>query len=106
LPSAERYYSEALALAPEEDDVRLQAYCLAGLACVAAQSDDTTMAGRLWTLAERIEQQLGFRMLHAERVRYERTLTSELRDDRAFRVGVANAKQLDPLATVANLLRR
>ena len=106
LPSAERYYYEALALAPEEDDVRLQAYCLAGLACVAAQSDDATMAGRLWTLAERIEQQLGFRMLHAERVRYERTLTPELRDEGGFRVGVANAGQLDPLATVADLLRR
>jgi predicted ATPase/DNA-binding SARP family transcriptional activator len=106
LPSAERYYYEALALAPEEDDIRLQAYCLAGLACVAAQRDDTTMAGRLWTLAERIEQQLGFRMLHAERVRYERTLTPELRDEGAFRVGVANAKQLDPLATAADLLPR
>jgi tetratricopeptide (TPR) repeat protein len=54
LPSAERYYYEALAVAPEEDDVRLQAYCLAGLACVAAQNDDATTAGRVWTLAERI----------------------------------------------------
>ena len=106
LPTAERYYYEALALAPQEDDVRLQAYCLAGLACVAAQSADPTAAGRLWTLTERIEQQLGFRMLHAERGRYERTITSELRDEGAFRVGVANAAQLDPLATVADLLRR
>lgn len=105
-PSAERYYYEALAIAPQEDDVRIQAYCLAGLACVAAQRDDPAAAGRLWTLAERIEQQFGFRMLHAERVRYERTLTPELRDEGAFRVGVANATQLDPLATVADLLIR
>ena len=105
LASAERYYHEALALAPEEDDVRLQAYCLAGLACVAAESNDATAAGRLWTLAERIEQQIGFRMLHAERVRYERTLTPELRDESAFCVGVANAAQLDPLTAVADLLR-
>jgi non-specific serine/threonine protein kinase len=105
LPTAERYYHEALALAPEEDDVRLQAYCLAGLACVAAESNDATAAGRLWTLAERIEQQIGFRMLHAERVRYERTLTPELRGESAFCVGVANAAQLDPLTAVADLLR-
>jgi predicted ATPase len=105
-PSAERYYHEALALAPEEDDVRLQAYCLAGLACVAAQNDDATTAGRLWTLAERIEQQIGFRMLHAERVRYERTLTPALREEAEYRAGVADAAQLDPITAVADLLRR
>jgi tetratricopeptide (TPR) repeat protein len=106
LPSAERYYYEALALAPEEDDVRLQAYCLAGLACVAAQSDDATKAGQLWTLAERIEQQIGFRMLRAERVRYERTVTPALRESREYKAGVANAAERDPLAAVADLLRR
>jgi len=106
LSTAERYYYEALALAPEEDDVRLQAYCLAGLACVAAQSDDPTTAGRLWTLAERIEQQIGFRMLHAERARYERTLTPALREEDHYRAGVANAAELDPLAAVADLLHR
>ncbi len=105
-PSAERYYYEALALAPEEDDVRLQAYCLAGLACVAAQNEDATTAGRLWTLAERIEQQIGFRMLHAERVRYERTLTPALREEGEYRAGVVDAAQLDPLTAVAELLRR
>jgi tetratricopeptide (TPR) repeat protein len=105
LPSAERYYYEALALAPEEDDVRLQAYCLAGLACVAAQSDDATKAGQLWTLAERIEQQIGFRMLRAERVRYERTVTPALRESREYKAGVANAAERDPLAAVADLLR-
>jgi predicted ATPase len=104
--SAERYYHEALELAPQEDDVRLQAYCLAGLACVAAQNDDATTAGRLWTLAERIEQQIGFRMLHAERVRYERTLTPALRKEGDYRAGVADAAKLDPLTAVADLLRR
>ena len=105
LPSAERYYYEALALGPQEDDVRLQAYCLAGLACVAVQSDDAATAGRLWTLAERIEQQVGFRMLRAERARYERTLTPALRESPEYKNGVANAAGLDPLAAVAELLR-
>ena len=106
LPSAERYYHEALAFAPREDDVRLQAYCLAGLACVAAQRADAIAAGRLWTFAERIEQQVGLRMLRAERVRYERTLTPALRENLDYQAGVANAAELDPLAAVADLLRR
>jgi non-specific serine/threonine protein kinase len=105
LPSAERYYYEALAQAPQEDDVRTQGYCLAGLACVAAQGDDARTAGRLWTLAERVEQQIGFRMLRAERVRYERTLTPALREEGEYRAGVADAAQLDPLNAVADLLR-
>ena len=106
LRSAERYYLEALALAPQEEDLRLQSYCLAGLACVSARSDDATTAGRLWTLAERIEQQLGFRMLRAERVRYERTLTPALRDEPGYRAGASDAAQLDPLTVVADILRR
>jgi len=85
--------------------VRLQAYCLAGLACVAARSDDATMAGRLWTLAERIEQQIGFRMLAAERRRYEHTLTPAVRDSDEYRAGLATAADLDPLSAIAELLR-
>ena len=104
LPTAERYYCEALALAPQAGDVRLEAYCLAGLACVAAESDDAATAGRLWTLAERLEQEIGLQMLRAERVRYERTLTPALRDQPQYRAGVANAAELDPTTAVADLL--
>jgi predicted ATPase/DNA-binding SARP family transcriptional activator len=105
LPSARSYYHEALAVAREEDDVRLEAYCLAGLACVAAHGDDPTAAGRLWTLAERIEQQIGFTMLRAERVRYEQTLTPAVRSSAEFGAGVANAAELDPFTAIADLLR-
>lgn len=92
LEAAERYYTQALSLEQEEVDVRLRAYCLAGLACVAARSADLAAAGRLWTLAERIEQRLGYRMLAAERGRYERTLTPALRESGDFRAGAANAE--------------
>ena len=85
--------------------MRLQAYCLAGLACVAARSDDATMAGRLWTLAVRIELQIGFRMLAAERRRYEHTLTPAVRDSDEYRAGLATAADLDPLSAIAELLR-
>jgi hypothetical protein len=43
-------------------------------------------------------------MLRAERVRYERTLTS-LRDEAQYRAGVANAAELDPFSAVAAILR-
>jgi hypothetical protein len=105
LTSAERYYAHALAPAPEEGDLRLHAYCLAGLACLAARSNDATTAGRLWTLAERIEQQIGFRMLTAERGRYERTLAPALRNSAETRAGAASALDIDPLAYVPALLK-
>jgi hypothetical protein len=45
-------------------------------------------------------------MLRAERVRYERTATPALRESREYKAGVANAAERDPLAAVADLLRR
>jgi predicted ATPase/DNA-binding SARP family transcriptional activator len=103
MPVADRYYREALALALEEEDVRLQAYCFAGLACVAARNGDATTAGRLWTLAERVEHAIGFRMHGTERVRYERNLTPPLRDSDEYRAGVADA-DLDALTAAAEIL--
>lgn len=105
LADAARYYRESLALGLDEENMRHCAYCLAGLACVAARSQDATTAGRLWTLAERIEHEVGFRMLAAERRRYERTLTPALRDNEGYRAGVAAAADLDPLTEAAKLLR-
>jgi predicted ATPase len=103
--SADRYYREALALAVEHEDPRLRAYCLAGLACVAARSGDAHEAGRLWTLAERIEHELGFRMLAAERVRYERILAAPLCDEDAYLAGSAAAADADPHAEAVEILR-
>lgn len=70
LSHAGRAYRESLALGIEEEDMRHCAYCLAGLACVAARNQDATAAGRLWTIVERIEHDIGFRILAAERGRY------------------------------------
>ena len=104
LPTAERYYREALALGLQEGDVRLGAYCLAGLACVAARNEDATAAGRLWTLAERLEHDIGFRMVGAERVRYERNLTPPLSNTNEYRAGIADAANVDPLTAAAEIL--
>jgi predicted ATPase/DNA-binding SARP family transcriptional activator len=106
MPTAERSYREALTLGLQEGDVRLGAYCLAGLACVAARNKDATAAGRLWTLAERLEHEIGFRMVDAERVRYERTLTPPLTNTDGYRAGVAEAANLDPLTAAAEIVNR
>jgi predicted ATPase/class 3 adenylate cyclase len=105
LSDATRYYREALALGIEEEDMRHCAYCLAGLACVAAHNQDATAAGRMWTLVERIEHEIGFRILAQERGRYERTLTPALRVSDGYRAGVAAAADLDPLTVAGEILR-
>ena len=94
--AADIYYREALVLSFEPEDPRLRAYCLAGLACVAARTQDEHAAGRLWTLAERLEHEIGFRMLAAERSRYERILTPPLTQSDEYRSGVAEAAEIDP----------
>jgi tetratricopeptide (TPR) repeat protein len=104
MSDADRYYREALALGIEEEDRRHCAYCLAGLACVAARNHDATAAGRLWTLAEQTEHEIGFRMLATERSRYERTLTPALRDSDGYRAGVEAAAGLDLLTAAAEIL--
>ena len=106
VPTAERYYREALALGLQEGDVRLGAYCLAGLACVAARNEDATAAGRLWTLAERLEHEIGFRMVAAERVRYERNLTPPLTNTDEYRAGIADAANINPLTAAAETVNR
>jgi hypothetical protein len=106
MPTAERHYREALALALQEGDVRLRVYCLAGLACVAARNEDATAAGRLWTLAERLEHEIGFRMVAAERVRYERNLTPPLTNTDEYRAGIADAANIDPLTAAAEIVNR
>ena len=104
MPTAERYYREALALGLQEGDVRQGAYCLAGLACVAARNEDAATAGRLWTLAERLEHDIGFRIVAAERVRYERNLTPPLTNTDEYRAGIADAANIDPLTAAAEIV--
>lgn len=105
LSEAANSYRDALALGIQEGDPRHCAYCLAGLACVAALNGDATEAGKLWTLAERIEHQISSRILAQERGRYERILTHAVRESEGFRAGVAAADDLDPLKEASELVR-
>ena len=95
--AAARHYRDALTICIELEDERSQAYCLAGLACVGALDGDLATAGRLWGLAERIEEQIGARMLARERSRYEDVLAT-LEGDEAFEDGRAAGRSADPRA--------
>ena len=68
------HYRESLRLSVELQSPRMVAYCLAGLASVAAVDGQPDAAGLLWAAVENIEQEHGFRLLGAERERYERLL--------------------------------
>jgi tetratricopeptide (TPR) repeat protein len=67
-------YREALAICRELDDERSEAYCLAGLACVAQLEGDQRKARRLWADTIGIEERIGQRLLAKERARYEAIL--------------------------------
>ena len=79
-------YRQALETEIEFGDERLQAYCIAGLACVAAVQGDRYSAGRLWAVAETVDGRLGMCFRPQERRRYDRLLTP-LGDDQGFRAG-------------------
>jgi tetratricopeptide (TPR) repeat protein len=69
-------FAEALEYAVETGHRRVQLYCVAGIACARLQQGDDRAAVRLWGIAEDQERQLGFRMLSAERRRYEHVMAS------------------------------
>jgi predicted ATPase len=104
LPAADSLYHEALAFSQNMNDIRLTAYCLAGLSCVAALSGDGHTAGLLWGLAERIEREHGVRMLGAERRRYEAVLVPPITDGDEFQAGITDAQDADPTVVLLNLL--
>jgi ATP/maltotriose-dependent transcriptional regulator MalT len=93
--AAAAHYRKALAICLEQQDERSQAYCLAGLASVAAIDGDLHTAGRLWSAAEAIETRIGLRMLAKERMRYEH-LIAGLHGDAAFESGRDSSHDLTP----------
>ncbi len=100
--AAENHYGEALEIALELDDERTEMYCVAGLACVAALLEGARSAGRLWRATEAAENRLEMRILAAERVRYERVLSS-LQHDESFRAGYEAARDIDLTQAVREL---
>jgi predicted ATPase/class 3 adenylate cyclase len=86
LDAAVEYYRRALAVHVRYARGRDIAYCLAGLASVLADWGRHEDAARIWGAVSAGEEALGFRMLAAERRRYELRL-SGLEGSAAWREG-------------------
>jgi predicted ATPase len=71
---AERLYRESLEIGRRLSDDLLTAYCLAGLAAVAAARGERAVAARLWGCVRNYEETSGEHLYAAERARYERML--------------------------------
>jgi predicted ATPase/class 3 adenylate cyclase len=65
------HYAESMELSLRFRNRRSQIYCIAGIASALVGRRRDRDAARLWGGAEAHERQLGFRMLSAERQRYE-----------------------------------
>jgi len=98
-------YQAALEIAHELGDERSQAYCVAGLACVAVLEDNLLAAGRLWAAAQSIERGIGHAMLGKERNRYEDVIAPAA-GDALFRVAAEDAARVPATLIVAQLLVR
>jgi predicted ATPase/class 3 adenylate cyclase len=72
LDRARSLYRDCLHMTMLAGVARNNAYCVAGLAAVAAREGDTERAAQLWAGFEAAEVSLSFRMLPDERERYER----------------------------------
>jgi tetratricopeptide (TPR) repeat protein len=97
-------YRRALALGIELDDKQTVAYCLAGLSCAAALSDDLQCAGTLWAAAELFEEAHGSRMHAFERARYERLL-AEAKDAPPFVSSYERGRELTPERALEHALQ-
>jgi predicted ATPase/DNA-binding SARP family transcriptional activator len=98
-------YREALETVIDFGDERTQAYCIAGLACVAAVHGDRHAAGRLWAVAETVDGRLGMCFRPQERRRYDRILTP-LADDQGFRAGHEAGRDVTLAHAIQEILDR
>jgi predicted ATPase len=85
LADATRLYREALGIAVDGPSELRVAYCLAGLAAIAAAKGRKDIASRLWDAVESIERAHDVRLQRRERARYERLLRPILRSDQRAR---------------------
>jgi tetratricopeptide (TPR) repeat protein len=104
LDDAETLYARARDIAREFKAWLDVAYCLAGLACVAALRGDTEGAGQSWGRVKRIEDETGDHLQGWDRERYERILeplTNETAFLRGYEDGQAAPIDSSPSAVVS-----
>jgi tetratricopeptide (TPR) repeat protein len=95
--AADVLYAEALEIARRIGGHRIATYCIAGLGASAASRDDDAAAAHLWSAAQVLERELGFRMRATARNRYERALSSVGDDAEVF----AECRTADAVMDVA-----
>jgi predicted ATPase/DNA-binding SARP family transcriptional activator len=76
LAHARALFAESLAAFRANRSRRGIAECLAGLAAIAVASEDATRAARLWGAAEALREAAGVALWAADRIEYERGLTT------------------------------
>jgi hypothetical protein len=74
LTTATSFYRRSLAELPGRSQTTLVVYCLAGLASILAERKHDETAATIWGAVCGAEELLGFRMIAAERRRYESRL--------------------------------
>ncbi len=99
------YFAESMELSLRFRNRRSQIYCIAGIASALVRTHRERDAARLWGSAEAHERQLGFRMLSAERQRYEGWLSvAHDRLEDAFNTAYAAGARLTLEEAVAEAL--
>jgi predicted ATPase len=78
LDDAARHYRESLEIFSRLGSKDGVAFCLGGIASLAAKRGDHPIAGRLWRAVEEAEQALGRPLWEPDRRRYERALASSV----------------------------
>jgi hypothetical protein len=96
LDEATALYREALRIAVDGPSELRVAYCLAGLAAVAAAKRRKEVASRLWGGVELIERVHDVQLQRSERARYERLVRPMLRTEE----GAPESDQAPTLAAV------
>jgi non-specific serine/threonine protein kinase len=88
-------YVEAASIAARIGHDQLLAYCLAGIAAVAALGQDVEHAGRLWAVLGAFEESTGRSVATDDRARYEKLVaTGAAQAQAAFERGMAAAQDM------------
>jgi tetratricopeptide (TPR) repeat protein len=99
--AAERNYQHALSLAQEFGSRRAVAFCLAGLASVAAKRGEPERAGRFWAASEAFQWDFGFELLAFERLLYDEALATVVGPEFEHAVNATRARGPDEALTAA-----
>ena len=105
-PLATKHFTEALVSCRDLGDRTGTAWCLAGLAGVAALDEEPERAARLWAAAEALRQSIGAREAPASRATRERLIAQarEQLGEAAFAAAWAEGQKMTMEEAIAEAL--